>query len=884
MGTLASGSIDLNSLKIAGEPNKYITYIDSNNGIRIYDAKNNGDYVNFTQINSNGLQIYKGGTSDNNKIANFGTSITLGNAEADNNKFNILITNTAVSSKGPGILLRQGTNVLNEISVEGMNLYDSNANHLLSITPNKLEYIPLSSTDTTFFFKRNDESKYYLQNSLGFYSLIQNYNMITTNNSYTFSNLSSLSSGTPIIIATTTYYKLTNFGTSNWTPSGISYLIFNKNTSKTAILFSTNDASISVTYNGDTTFSFTLTNGSTTLVGYGPHVLTDSLLSAPSYGHIGRDQTAGIDKLRGNHSFSMNNAIARGTYSCAINSGEAFGDYSFAAGISTAVGYGSAAFGVSNISYGSYSFVAGHDSEVFKHYGVAIGRGLKSINYDQTVFGKYNELDTDAILIIGNGTADNARSNLMTVGDSLIRIGNNSQSYITLDYHSLQMVDKEGNSYFYVSDLRNLDGTMTDNFVGDGNQTVFELSTVIKTASTVTVTIDGVSISGFTYTLGYGETPGKITFNTAPTNEANISVIYTPADSSTFLPFAPKAYTMGTRKDGRIGVFSVAEGNKNIASGVISHAEGNQTIASGRSSHAEGEYTEASNAFAHAEGYSSIADNRATHAEGWGTQATGDYGSHSEGRETKANGQNGSHAEGYGSVATGWAAHAEGAQTLASAYAAHAQNYRTVATTNYQTVIGKYNVATRSGSGTNADPYVYTDTGNFALVIGNGSDDDTNSRSNALTVDWNGNINQAGRSTTSDMTSSEIQDFVDDLQAVGNGIVVDYIVDQGTSGIWTYRKWASGVSECWGTQPSTSYAMTKTYGNGYYIEASRINYPSNLFIDPPVWHASKGYAAAGLEWISVAGNSASAIDMYVCDTISHTASFPIVISARGKWK
>lgn len=28
----------------------------------------------------------------------------------------------------------------------------------------------------------------------------------------------------------------------------------------------------------------------------------------------------------------------------------------------------------------------------------------------------------------------------------------------------------------------------------------------------------------------------------------------------------------------------------------------------------------------------------------------------------------------------------------------------------------------------------------------------------------------------------------------------DYIVEQGTSGIWTYRKWASGVAECWGSE------------------------------------------------------------------------------------
>ena len=30
------------------------------------------------------------------------------------------------------------------------------------------------------------------------------------------------------------------------------------------------------------------------------------------------------------------------------------------------------------------------------------------------------------------------------------------------------------------------------------------------------------------------------------------------------------------------------------------------------------------------------------------------------------------------------------------------------------------------------------------------------------------------------------------------GLIADYVVEQGTSGEWTYRKWASGIAECWG--------------------------------------------------------------------------------------
>lgn len=713
-----------------------------------------------------------------------GSGITLG--QTASGKFNILITDSAVSGKGPGILLRQGTNVLNEIGAEGMNLYDSNANHLLSITPNKLEYIPLSSDGTTFFFKRNDESKYCLQNSLNFYSSSQQYNMITTNSSYTFSNLSSLSSGTPIIIATATYHKLTDSSTSDWTPSGISYLIFNKNTSKTATLFSINDASISVAYNGNTNFSFTLTNGSVTFVGYGPNVLTTSLLSAPSYGHIGREQSAGIDKLRGNHSFSMNSATARGAYSCAINSGEAFGDYSFAAGLSTAAGYGSTAFGVSNISYGSYSFVAGHESEVFKHYGVAIGRGLKSINYDQTVFGKYNKLDTNAMFIIGNGTANDARSNLMTVGNTEVTIGNQ-----------------------------------------DGGHTIISASGMNIYAANGTIELANIG-----YGLG---TSQDETMESAP------------------------FYTLGHRvTNSTIGNYSVAEGVQPTASGYGSHAEGAFAIASGFTSHAEGLRTTAGGAYSHAEGIRTTASGAYSHAEGSETIASG-FGAHAEGQNTTASGER-SHTEGENTVAEGHYSHAGGNYTIANAKS--------------QMVIGEYNEAdTTTNVGLR---------GSYAFIIGNGTAEDA--RSNALTVDWNGNVNQAGRSTTSDMTSSEIQDFVDNLQVVGNGIVVDYIVDQGTSSIWTYRKWSSGIAECWGCQdiPSTTYSA-----NGGYRAVSA-GLPSGLFINTPNIVIACG-RISGLIQTDIgftSPNDANTIQTYLINRAGSatTQAGQVYWNVKGRWK
>lgn len=182
-------------------------------------------------------------------------------------------------------------------------------------------------------------------------------------------------------------------------------------------------------------------------------------------------------------------------------------------------------------------------------------------------------------------------------------------------------------------------------------------------------------------------------------------------------------YTLGTRKSGStVGNYSVAEGLDVVASGFRSHAEGGKvsidgtlfySTASGDSSHAEGNGTTASGAGSHAEGIGTTASGADAHAEGNLTIASGTA-SHAEGISTKAIGAY-SHAEGYGSRASGRASHAGGYYTSAESY--------------YQTAIGKFNTTDANDT--------------YALIIGNGAD--VNHRSNALTVDWNGEIEIGGQ-------------------------------------------------------------------------------------------------------------------------------------------
>lgn len=111
----------------------------------------------------------------------------------------------------------------------------------------------------------------------------------------------------------------------------------------------------------------------------------------------------------------------------------------------------------------------------------------------------------------------------------------------------------------------------------------------------------------------------------------------------------------------------------------------------------------------------------------------------------------------------------------------------------------------------------------------------------------------------------------------------DAVIEQGTSGIWTYRKWSSGIAECWGIKASTSYAITGTWGQGKYASTTQ-TYPSNLFVAAPVVTINKCSSGSGLIWASVSSNTASQVNFYVCDTSSQTVSCQFSLYAIGRWK
>lgn len=115
---------------------------------------------------------------------------------------------------------------------------------------------------------------------------------------------------------------------------------------------------------------------------------------------------------------------------------------------------------------------------------------------------------------------------------------------------------------------------------------------------------------------------------------------------------------------------------------------------------------------------------------------------------------------------------------------------------------------------------------------------------------------------------------------------VDYIVEEGTSGEWTYRKWNSGVAECWRQTGSYSEAMTNNYGNGNYYTTDYFGFPPNLFTSVKYVDVHRvGGNGVGLVSTSVYSYSTTRVDLYIWNNGSPlTTNLAFSIHAIGTWK
>jgi hypothetical protein len=312
-----------------------------------------------------------------------------------------------------------------------------------------------------------------------------------------------------------------------------------------------------------------------------------------------------------------------------------------------------------------------------------------------------------------------------------------------VDSQTLENFQVMSGSIYSVQDAISINNISTDNpykIIWDGQK--YELQAVYDTSNKVTY-IGNVNYVNMT---SGGEIPFAIVF-AGSSNHVVIDSTVSSTTSHTLSiighgrtihkldeKFLPENALIGRIGD---GVYSTEFNSiSNEASGDYSHAEGYVTTASGRSSHSEGENTIASGDYTHTEGYETEASYEGAHAEGEKTVSSG-IASHAEGYKTVASGYF-AHAEGDETTASGSSSHAEGSETKAIGSHSHAEGYGTTASSFTQHVQGRYNIADNNGG---QEGY-----GTYAHIVGNGTGDGGwgTFRSNAHTLDWEGNAWYAG--------------------------------------------------------------------------------------------------------------------------------------------
>jgi hypothetical protein len=157
-----------------------------------------------------------------------------------------------------------------------------------------------------------------------------------------------------------------------------------------------------------------------------------------------------------------------------------------------------------------------------------------------------------------------------------------------------------------------------------------------------------------------------------------------------------------------------------------------------------------------------------------------------------------------------------------------------------------------------------------------------------------------GTYPSSKVVYDTIQEIVTEHLANFMPAAADYIVEQeiGNSGSWTYRKWNSGISECWTSLTSSSQARygTNYLGNNQVEYSYRtLPFPTELFIETPMVFAtgtgtaSEDHTEAGMVGVTIGSDEVINSTKEFCNVCIYGLTDmyndnAVNVHAIGRWK
>lgn len=139
------------------------------------------------------------------------------------------------------------------------------------------------------------------------------------------------------------------------------------------------------------------------------------------------------------------------------------------------------------------------------------------------------------------------------------------------------------------------------------------------------------------------------------------------------------------------------------------------------------------------------------------------------------------------------------------------------------------------------------------------------------------------------ITADNLNDIQDELIRVGGAgtlPIADYVISEGTSGNWRYRKWASGVAECWG-EVTVRASITEVIGAMYMNVTDYFSWPNALFSAAPrIVHATPITTAPLFPIIRGGDTTKNQFRMYLLypNKYENSVNWVIGVEARARWK
>ena len=119
---------------------------------------------------------------------------------------------------------------------------------------------------------------------------------------------------------------------------------------------------------------------------------------------------------------------------------------------------------------------------------------------------------------------------------------------------------------------------------------------------------------------------------------------------------------------------------------------------------------------------------------------------------------------------------------------------------------------------------------------------------------------------------------------VTDALKVDYIIEQGTSVGWAYRKWNSGVSECWahfGTTSTNNGSWTTNFPTGLFMSGT---YP---YVIQTPWYGESTDSSrdARAFYLTDGSNNTQFVSYFrTYNGLTYSGNIAMQAYAIGRWK